>query len=361
MAYPGQDSRRRSNAARGSRGGRRDPRGGGSGGMRRPSVRGRQGRGYSLSPRNIRFTRGNSIFNRLDIDPRKLLVLLLAVLLAILLLVKVGGCIRGCTSPSAPQADTNPVDGRVAGGIPEDLTKRLASALDRNDKLAWVAEHADQFTDASLVELALAEPSAVDFVAAYPSANKSSSAFDSSVTKGTAPELYDWDSRWGNVNYADSALAVTGSGPTTLSMAYMGLTGSNDKTPADIAALVTQAQLASGESHMDASFVENHAADLGLVCKAYSPSADDLTSVLDAGTYIAIEAKAATLTDAAHWVLLVTQNEDGSVVVYDPTSTAVTAHPWDAATLAAACGRMYALTTAPAAGTSPSSSSSAGA
>ena len=66
--------------------------------------------------------------------------------------------------------------------------------------------------------------------------------------------------------------------------------------------------------------------------------------MLDSGTYLLIEAKAGTLTDTAHWVLLVTENEDGSVVVYDPTSPEVSEHPWAPATLASSCDTLYALT-----------------
>ena len=52
---------------------------------------------------------------------------------------------------------------------------------------------------------------------------------------------------------------------------------------------------------------------------------------------------AGTLTSMEHWVLLVTENEDGTVVVYDPTSPDVSAHPWAPATLASTCDTLYVL------------------
>ena len=55
-------------------------------------------------------------------------------------------------------------------------------------------------------------------------------------------------------------------------MAYMGLTGSNDKTPADVAALVTADNLATGDSSMSSDAVEKVADSLGLVAKSYTSS-----------------------------------------------------------------------------------------
>ena len=101
-------------------------------------------------------------------------------------------------------------------------------------------------------------------------------------------------------------------------MAYMGLTGTGDKTPADMAQLAVDAGAAKGDSGTDAGFFESSADGLGLAVKSHESSSESISQVLDAGTYLLIEAKAGTLTDDAHWVLAVTENSDNSVVVYDP-------------------------------------------
>jgi len=285
-----------------------------------------------------------------------ILIIVVAIAALILIILGVSSCVHGCSTKQDSVA-VNEIDSRVAAGVSEDLTQEFADALNRNDKLSWIAANADQYSDTSMLELALNEPASIDFVAAYPSSDKTAELYGDSVTAGSAPLLYDWDTRWGNVDYAGSALGVTGSGPTALSLAYMGLTGSTDKTAADIASLVTTDGLATGDSHMDGSFLKDHASDVGITCKTYESSADNLTTVLNAGTYIMIEAKAGTLTDKAHWVLLVTENEDGSVVVYDPTSTEVSSVSWTATKLASSCSMLYSLTATTASGDSSSSSS----
>lgn len=296
---------------------------------------------YPLRSRPINFRGGRG--QGRGSDRRLIILAALALVLVVLLVVGVSSCVRGCSSGPESSADTNPVDSRVAAGVSEDLTERLSAQLDQNEKLAHIAASASDYDDQGLLELALSCPEAIDFVAAYPEAEKTAQPYEDTVSQGTVPQLWCWDARWGSVDYAGRPLALTGSGPTALSMAYMGLVGNADKTPAELASLVSDAGLATGDSGMSASFLTSSAESLGLTCITYTSNADNLSHFLDTGTYLLVEAKANTLTDAAHWVLVVSENEDGSVVVYDPTSPAVSAHPWDPATVASSCDTLYAL------------------
>lgn len=312
-------------------------------GSRGGRLRSGGGSGYPLRTRNINFQGGR---RRRFSDRRMIVAILLAVVLLVLLVVGISSCVRGCSSNTAQETESqNQLDSRVAAGVSDDLTKRFSAALDQNDKLAQIAAKADQYGDTALLELALDEPGAIDLVYAYPDADKTAGqAYGESVTQGSAPTLYTWDARWGAVGYGEHALALTGSGPTALSMAYMGLTGNADKTPADIAALAVAKGSATGESGTDAAFFESVASDLGLSVKSHESSSESISEVLDSGTYLLIEAKAGTLTDEAHWVLAVTENSDGTVVVFDPTSPTVTAASWTPTSLASACDTFYAVT-----------------
>ena len=311
------------------------------GGMRGAGHRGgRGGRGgYPLRSRSINFQGGrNRVFG---VDRQLLILGALAVVLLVLVVVGVSSCVRGCSTDAA-QSD-NQIDARVASGVSEELTQRFATELNEGEKLAAIAASADRYADAGLLELALSVPEAIDFVAAYPDAEKTAQPYGDSVTQGEAPQLWCWDARWGAVDYAGRALAITGSGPTALSMAYMGLTGTNDKSPADLAQQASDAGAATGDSAMAASFLESSAEGLGLSYKSYTSNADNLSQALDAGTYVLLETKAGSITSTAHWILLVSENEDGSITVYDPTSPEVSTHPWPAATLAASTDTIHAL------------------
>lgn len=302
------------------------------------------GGGYPLRARNINFSSGRA--RRLNANRRLIIIAVIALLLVVLLVVGISSCMRGCSSGQPAGGSSNPIDSRVAAGVNEELTRQFATELNRGDKLAEIAANADKYENQGLLELALSEPAAIDFVAAYPDSTKEAQPYEDEVTKGTVPELYCWDARWGAVDYAEAPLALTGSGPTALAMARMGLLGDAEQTPATIAQAITDAGMAGGDSGMSADFLGEQLAALGLSSSDYAANADNLLQVLDSGTYLLLEMSAGSLTDSAHWVLVTTENDDGSVTVLDPTSPDVSSHTWDAATIASGATTMYVLSVA---------------
>ena len=309
---------------------------------------------YTVRHRPIRFNgRGGNAPGPLGrFSPRELVLMAAGIVILIILVVVIASCARGCSPSSAgdssQQATTtakqqNSVDSRVAYGVSADVTKQLATALDRDDKITQIAQNADQYPSEKMLLLALDEPSAVDFVAGYPSSSKSASPYTDPVTKGTAPLLYCWDSRWGGVDYGGTPLALAGSGPTSLSMAYMGLTGKTDKTPADLASLAVSGGYATGDDGTGVDFFSKDASALGLTIETYSVSKSNLTSALTGSSMAIVELKASTITAEAHWALVTKTNDDGSVTLYDPTSSAASTHTWDAATIVGSASTMLCV------------------
>ena len=198
----------------------RQSRSGSANGARLRSVDNRRRRNSysSLRAHNIRFGRESALRRLFGGNLQTILIIVVAIAVLVLVILGVSSCVRGCATKQDGTAAVNVADSRVAAGVSEELTQKFTGALDRNDKLSWIAANANQYSDTSLLELALDEPDSIDFVAAYPSSDKTAKPYGESVTAGSAPQLYDWDTRWGNVDYAGSALGVTGSGPTALSM-----------------------------------------------------------------------------------------------------------------------------------------------
>ncbi len=317
----------------------------GRGGRRVSSSLGSSGQGYPLRSRNINFQGRRGGFNP---NRQTFILIALAILLLIILVVGISSCVRGCSSEKASSSNeqVNPVDSRVAYGVSENLTRELSTSLDRAEKVQQIAKNADKYSDQELIELALAQEDAVDFVASYPDAAHEAASYTDAVSKGTVPDLWCWDSRWGAVDYAGHALAVSGSGPTSLAMAYMSLVGDAKQTPATIASTVEADGLATGDSYMDSSFVEKEAANLGLSAKSYTASADNINIAVDANSYALIEVKAGTVTDKTHWVLVVSENQDGTVLIKDPTSPEACSRAWSPNTLASGSQHLYAITAA---------------
>ena len=296
--------------------------------------------GYPLRSRNIKFG------GKRGFDRRILLLVALALVVVIVLVFGVSTCMRGCsadTQPAESSQSGNQIDSRVAEGVSDEISSSFKTALDRNDKLAQIAANANQYDDTDLLTLALEEPASIDFVASYPSSDKSGKAYSDTVTKGKVPKLWCWDSRWGGVAYADHTIATKGSGPACVSMAYMAINGANDKTPTEIAALVTADSLASGDSSMSADFLTKEADSLGFSVTSLSATADNVNVAVDTGatTYALIELKANVTSSSAHWVIVTSENQDGSVGIYDPTCEDASSHDWDPATLASGATNLY--------------------
>lgn len=303
--------------------------------------------GYSLHSRRARYEpmRGGIISALLR--PRVLLLLLIVVVVVIVLVVGVSSCIRRSHEASTQNIEEskpkNEQDARVAAGVSASMTSKFTEALDNGDLLATIAQNADQYEDTRLLDLALAEPSSRSFIAAYPSSDKSSRPYDGSVKRGEVPCLYNWDEHWGAVTYGDGPLAVTGSGPTTLAMAYMGLTGKTDFSPTEIAQQASKGNYANGDSGTKGEMFPKLTSSMGLTANEYDPNSSSASYSLGDNTVMAAELKEGTLTDFAHWVLVVNMNEDGSVTVFDPTSTYVSSRPWDFASIINASTKIYAI------------------
>ena len=169
------------------------------------------------------------------------------------------------------------------------LWARVDATLDRNADVAWLGRHAssattllglDSFSAYHALALTTRSPSGSTFARrvaeALASGFHAGEPYRGTVAKGVAPILYQWDERWGYTDYCGEPLGFTGCGVTTMAMAYMGITGRTDRTPADMARLATQLGEANGGTN--ATFFTNPemTAELGIVGTtiADTPDAD---------------------------------------------------------------------------------------
>ena len=311
----------------------------------------RRSRGKSGYQLNSRGRRRGGLINQAMGDPRLLIMLIVGVALLIALIIGGTMLIRGCVNERAAKkaAESQDTDTRVSLTISADMAKEFSTVLDRNDLFAKIALNADAVGDTRLLELALREPDAIAYVAgdAEKNAPKGASAYGDSASKGYYPKLFNWDTRWGYVTYGDGPMGLTGSGPTALSMAYIGLTGKTDQTPDALAKKATENEGIDKVYDTTPEFMVNTAEELGLEVEELSASSENMSENLQSGTAILVQLRERSLTDEAHWALAVGRNLDGSINLYDPTSSAVSEHPWDPNTIASGADVFYALKLAP--------------
>lgn len=376
---PSNQSRNR-NRTRSSRDQRSRPRNG-TAGTRTRNLTGPD-TGYTLHSHRVSYSRrGATMGDRLaGLNGRALILIVLVIVVIVVLITGIASCVNNSSTSTTSQqeeADQTEQKPRVASGLSNDLTQEFNTALDRDDQLAQIAQNADQYDDTRLLELALREPDAISFVANYLTADKSGSSYGDVVTKGQVPLLYDWDARWGYVSYGDGCIGVTGSAPTTVAMAYMGLTGKSDQTPATIAqgtsgssSTSTSSSGTSGTSSSTSTSSSNSSStssnstssgssstdtadavmqlmqNVGLSATQYESSSSTLEACLSDSSVAAVYLGDNTLENGsdAHWALVVGTNSDGTLNVFDPTSTAVSTHTWSSATIANASSTILYVT-----------------
>lgn len=286
-----------------------------------------------------------------NVNPRIIIAGIIALLLIIAMIFGISSCVKGCSAKSEKkqavetEQKVNPDDKRVAYGVSSEVTAKLGEVLDRNETFAKIAKYADKITDERLIDLAIAEPDAIDFVAGSIKADGSTQPYGTAVPEGEFPQLYTFDERWGYMTYADGILGVTGSGPVAVSMASIGLSGNTNYDPVTVAEAITASKLANGSSGMDDSFLVNHASDAGLQAIVIEASSDGIYGAIAEYQPVLIKLKADSGIGSAyaHWALITQLNTDNSISVYDPTSVAASSHTWSLGAIAARCDTAYSV------------------
>lgn len=316
-----------------------------SSGNRRPL----QGRdtGYRIGSNRRQKPTGN-------INPRLIIIGIVGILLVIALVFGISSCVRGCSSSrtskkdETKQAKVNPTDERVAYGVSADETAKLSAVLDRNEAFEQIAKSANKISDARLIDLAIAEPEAIEFVAGAAKADGTTQPYADALVTGEYPALYTFDARWGYATYGEGTVGSLGSGPVALAMASMGLSGQATYDPSVIAQAVIAAKLDSGTAGMDDAFVSNHAAEAGVTATSVEASSDGMYNPIAEGQPVLIKLKAdsGVGSASAHWAVIVGLNSDNSISLNDPTSVYATTHPWSLGALSARTDTAYSLVAA---------------
>lgn len=181
----------------------------------------------------------------------------------------------------------------------------------------------------SLMQLYEKNEEARDFVLGYGKIEEQDMDISKEVTKGSIPLFLQWDTRWGYKTYGDDFLAVTGCGPTCLSMVYSGLTGNSDRNPYEMAKLAEKKGYYVEGSGSSWSMMEELAEELGLLVKNVIFDKEHIFSELRDGNPIICIMGPGEFTDSGHFIILSELSEDGKIIIRDPNSIVNTQKEWD--------------------------------
>lgn len=211
----------------------------------------------------------------------------------------------------------------------------------------YIASHENEYP-ASLRELLERNPETVQFVYDYPEQGSKEPEIDLSgeVTQGTIPLFLQWDERWGYQQYGSDMIAITGCGPTCLSMVYCGLTGKSDQSPLDVAHF-SQEQGYYNEGVGTAwTLMSEGARQLGLNPEELPLSGQLIRNRLEAGQPVICTMGPGDFTDSGHYLVLTGVNSDGTITLNDPNSPKNSEKSWDLQRLMDQMQNLWAYTTA---------------
>lgn len=285
------------------------------------------------------------------LGPRGLAVLAGVVLALALLVFGISSCVRSCSAeqPAPEQTESTQGNEGEAGkdavtapialpeGLDADVAARLTEAAADSEDIAWIASYASDYAvdgdmvQYKLLKLAADEPEAVGFVRGFPEEYPSDAGepYGESAQDTTVPHFYQWDTRWGYTVYSSTTFALTGCCPTSLSMAYAGLTGKTDITPYDMGTRAQNGGYMTQYDGTDGSFLVAEAPSLGLACTEIGVDADALRAELSRGNVVICNVGPGDFTTGGHYIVIAGLADDGTLIVNDPYSAVRSAKTWD--------------------------------
>ena len=202
---------------------------------------------------------------------------------------------------------------------------------------------AEQGYPESLIELVQKNPETKDFVLGYMKYEGVQDIdISGEVTQGEIPLFLQWDERWGYENYGSDFLAVTGCGPTCLSMVLCGLSGDTSWNPLEVAHWAEENGYYVDGSGSSWELMSTGASSLGLTVSEVIFDEDHIRSTLEAGTPIICVVGPGDFTTSGHFLVLTGVDDSGDIILRDPNSRIRTEKTWDIGELMAQIKNLWA-------------------
>lgn len=181
----------------------------------------------------------------------------------------------------------------------------------------------------SLVALMDRNPETEDFVKQYPLKKSVKPYIDLSGLAGCreVPLLLQWDERWGYTRYGSDFMAITGCGPTALSMVAIYLTGDTSLDPRTVADFAQEHHYSVFGSGSSWTLISEGGPALGLNVQEVPLEKTVIFRYLEKGTPIIAIMGPGDFTDGGHFLVL-TGVEDGKLTINDPNSTKRSEQLW---------------------------------
>lgn len=210
---------------------------------------------------------------------------------------------------------------------PRQVLKRLEELGQEDERIEAIRNNSEIYPD-RLLEALANNPEMADFVEGYPEAEHVvTGGLTESEKKEKYPLFLQWDPRWGYVSYGDSCIALSGCGPTCLSMVLYYLTGDESLTPDVIGDYSMQNGYYMTGTGTLWALLEDAASMYGVEVSQPDASEWEMKSALDQGAVLICSMGPGDFTVGGHFIVIYDYDKDG-FLVNDPNCVARSRQSW---------------------------------
>ena len=215
--------------------------------------------------------------------------------------------------------------------------------LTTQEKKQYVLEHPEEYTE-DLIGFMNNYDQVIDYVYNYKDRDSISvtEAVTDAKTETAFPLYIQWDARWGYEAYGESLIGVAGCGPTTLAMAYEGLTGKTDQTSSTICDISEQKGYYVEGSGTTWDLITKGVYDIGLTSQEIPLYESKLVEELEKGSPIICNVGPGDFTKGGHYILL-SGYKDGKFMINDPNSIENSNKLWEYSVLQPQIKNLWAI------------------
>ncbi len=241
--------------------------------------------------------------------------------------------------------------------VAEDFWNLLWNQGEENRTVVFVEEIEDHLQELSeekaereelpesLLELLEKNPEAREFVENYPENRDKEWNRDVSkeVTEGEIPLFLQWDERWGYETYGGDFLAVTGCGPTCLSMMICGLTGETQWNPYEVARWAEEQGYYVEGTGSAWDLMVSGAESFGLTSEEVVFDEVHILAALKSGRLVVCAMRPGDFTTGGHFLVLTGVDEKGDILLHDPNSPKKSSKSWQLSDLMPQIKNLWAI------------------
>ena len=208
------------------------------------------------------------------------------------------------------------------------VLEKLAELGAEDQRIAEIRENYQVYPD-RLLEALANNPEMTDFVLGYPEAeHRAAGGLTEREKNEDYPLFLQWDPRWGYVPYGDdSCIALSGCGPTCLSMVLYYLTGDETLTPDKLGDYSMENDYYLPGTGTLWALLEDTAPLYGVEVSQPEPSEQEMKAALDGGGILICSMGPGDFTAGGHFVVVYGYDQEG-FLINDPNCVARSRQSW---------------------------------